>query len=623
MAKIVRPPFQSDEVPTPPPIRRVVPASSAGLSSPKSQSASDEGHAVSLAEPNSAGAGSATRPGAKKPSVPPVDIKEVAVRTMKDDLAAAKRVAPVTPSQAVLPRRGAPIKSDQATASAKEERAFPLPAKSSAPPIAIKPPLKKKKKVPKVIGITLAAVLVLALLAGSLWWFMWAQPGADVAEVAPAVLSASDVIPANTLLVMRYRLQSSQQRTRLQQLWAGQAELVASEQPVRQGAPLTVSALLAGNPRLLLQDETVGEFFFVLLPDQPRLFLVVPQTESTKLLLAEQTAWRVLEKGNWLVAHPRDVASYDAALTARSRSQAGGLLDLPSQFSMQIDLGTGYVAQLIPSALTAGLDMPVAQPMTLQAAVDADSGVLLFTTGQSAEIAASQPVNSKLPLLELLPADASVILVGSSVTENFGRWQPMLDQTVVEQPAVQQLLSELTDTYAFYRRQGADGIEDIGLVIRLPDALQSSLQHGDETLEKALTALLPMITASPLSGSVAFTDAAYADVPLRYANIAGHTQALDYAIVDDVLVVASSKEGMFALLDVVGGFAPSLATTRPWTEVIQQGNIVSSGDWLYLGYLQHPVLTDLLPQAVGALPFGVGVSGGGQPSRLSGALVIE
>ncbi|MBI3273615.1 MAG: hypothetical protein HYZ69_00570, partial [Candidatus Colwellbacteria bacterium] len=65
----------------------------------------------------------------------------------------------------------------------------------------------------------------------------------------------------------------------------------------------------------------------------------------------------------------------------------------------------------------------------------------------------------------------------------------LLDKTIIEEPAVKQLLSLLGQSFSYYIRENSAGGSDMGLIIALPVDLEKNLLLGDPALERSLSAL--------------------------------------------------------------------------------------------------------------------------------------
>lgn len=75
-----------------------------------------------------------------------------------------------------------------------------------------------------------------------------------------------------------------------------------------------------------------------------------------------------------------------------------------------------------------------------------------------------------------------------------------------------------------------------------------------------------------------FEEGEYSGLPIRYMNFGSSGRAVDYAVTDDLLLVATSRESMFALVDTARGARPSLAAS-PQFRPVQEA--ATGARWLF------------------------------------------
>lgn len=118
---------------------------------------------------------------------------------------------------------------------------------------------------------------------------------------------------------------------------------------------------------------------------------------------------------------------------------------------------------------------------------------------------------------------------------------------------------------------GTTGVRDS--VVLLPLRPDSAVQTPLRSLEPALASFGPYLGGgAPADG--AFLETTYQDTPLRYVNFGSPARAADYTVVDgNLLILATSRESMRAVLDTVRGKNPSLADTAEFSSLagIAQG----------------------------------------------------
>lgn len=526
----------------------------------------------------------------------------VVIRTMQDDLGASRQPTPAGVAAGTPPVPTAP-------------RTFPLPPQptTGGQKVVMVPAVKRRRRSRALITALIGTLAVVALAAGGVITYLTVFVPAEPTTEEGLIAEPLQVVPSEFTAVLRYRLASEDQ-----------ADIAAAWSA--SGTP-SVASLLKGDPRLLLAVGGPTQAFYVLLPEEPRPFLVAPRTALTTELLANTPDAQVLEQDGWYIAHPINTESYTTALTAGTLASVGGHPLMPAGApSEQVTLLFSQSAVSTLRQQVAGSQFAVGQLLELGLTGRFQTPGTLTFTGLADYQTPPTTASTDQQLLSLIPADATTLRVGANFQEDLARWQSVAaviaDETI-SQPAVRQLLDQLTTPYAYYRRTGADGSADIGLIITLPASLQGTLTPGNPALEQGLAAMLPLILDRRSAAPVSFLDATYNGVPLRYANLARNTQALDYAITGNTLFIASSKEGMFAALDVAAATAASFATAADHQPLFSQWGALPPARDIIIGSLTVPGITQLLPTQSGSVPFGLTIVPTPQgQTRLSGVLLI-
>jgi hypothetical protein len=544
--------------------------------------------------------------------------REVTIRTMRDDLTVAKK----QPNGAVAPAPATPEKN-MPPAGPTAQPAGQTPPLSARPqakaPGGVQQPQTRRKR--SIIGVLVKTVVMLVMLslAGAGGWLAVNYLSDGVGDIGEDddMFAVSEVIPRDALFVMQYSLENTANRFQIRQMWGIEED----------NTPISFTQFLNGNPELVLADSEAHSLYYVLLPDDPRLYVIVPRTEYIEEALAQYTDVQVLRKGSWYILHPISVNTYTQALEDGNMSATEGLLEVPQQFSMRLIIDPAYVGQLHELAYhLQGVGTQQAK-ITINASFDAQQSTVQFTTNNLGFVTKEEVRGQDLNLLQFIPRDVIHVHVGSNFAQDAAVFQDSgtleLHTAVLEQPAVQQLISELTGMYAYYIRQGEGQRQDIGLILELPEDMQRTLENEDETVETALQALIPLVTGRSITRSIAFTDGERGDMPLRYVNLAGHEQALDYTITDTHIFFASSKDGMFTLADTIMGEEEAV-TASPWQRIIQQEAISLGSQSFTLQILQHSLFTRILPHENGAsFLFGVSLYSRGDMQEVQGGVLIN
>lgn len=491
---------------------------------------------------------------------------------MQDDLRDIQRgVAPPQPTTE------APAPAPQ---PATNSAVFPLPPKDAPAKqkVVLAPAVTRRRG--RRLGLVVSFLLLVVILAGAAaaGWYYWYE-GTSVATqpVAMVTKDAASVLPASSVVLLQYYVNDAQQRTDLAAAWQGE-----------EVTP-TLTSLLNGDPRVLLLDADLKEFFYVVLEGTSRPYLVAPKTAHTEELFGDGTA-SVIEKDGWYIAHALAVAPYETALTAGTVTDEKWRAFIAADSSpnpLRLVISAAGLTQLRRTLAGAAFAVGAVQELRLAGTYDAAHHSFSW---QGIADTATPPQATQLPstLLSLLPAQFSMARLGAHFHQDVTQWVPSAPAGVGEvlgQPQVRQLIEQLTASYLVYLATSGSSVDSMGVAIELPAEVSRTLTLQDPALAQAMPALLALILDQRTIASVTFTEAEYAEVPLRYANIVGSSKALDYALTDTHLLLATSKDAMFALLDTVTATTAGAAATAPWSQVVAAVGTVPAADNLLLAAL--------------------------------------
>lgn len=522
----------------------------------------------------------------------------IVIRTMQDDLAdlkkavvAAPKVIPapvpvrsVLPPVPIRPITRTSITATAVSAPAAVPQRFPLPPKPQKT-VTTPPPRPQRHWGRRLLVVFLVLIFLGGTGLGG--WYAWNKWGGvtQLITKTPVVVPANEVLPAQTQLLIGYHLASPADRAAIKAAWQTSS-----------------GQLMAGNPSTLLADDAIQELYYVVLPDETRPYLVAPKTAASQQVFSQLDPDQVLEQDGWYIAHTLAVAAYQAALEQGKRTTT-----LPAGEPIVLEMVSPALQQLRQSLAGKNFAAGQLQGLNLNGKFNSDATALTFT-GSSSWRTTLPEGNTDLRLLVMIPGDATVVRLGSNFQEDIGRWQEVakvISSQLLDPPAVSSLVKQLATPYAYYHRLGPDGSLDVGLVIELPAILRGQLVLGDSALEEglqALTGLLQIPNIPVEFPQIAFTDTTYNDLPLRYVNLVGPTQTLDYAISGNHLLISTSKEGMRTLIDTTKGAGASFSPPAAW--------VIPAGREVILGSISQSALLELLPHdaKLTTLPFGLAIS---------------
>lgn len=494
---------------------------------------------------------------------------------MLDDLADV-RSGSKSPDLAAATPQEPPVEA------APEPAVFPLPAKPRTGDVSL--PQKRYSALPvrKVVS-ALIFFVSLAIVGSVTGWYFFAPQQTDTVPTENQFLVADihDVIPASASLWFRYNI-SQQNQDGIRLLWE------------KQGRSPSVDSLLAGDPRFIFADNDVSYLAYVMLPNTPTPFTLLPKTPGTEALVKNRDQTTVMEKDGWYILTSQNIASYRAALAQGAGAPLPQTLDknAPLIVSLSEDFSRSLLRNFIgdkatPSRLTLAMHLeanPVSSTLRLR-------GITSTTTSTSSVSSSS--------LLDHIPPQATFVTTGSNFHDAVEQWKtssPILDPQTLTTPEIVTLLGQLSTPYALFSLKTADNRSDLGLIVQLPAA--STLALKDPAVEHAVLALLPLYQELVTSATpIEFLDNTYNGIPLRYANFSNPLFALDYTVSNGYLVVSTSKDSMFATLDRLTTTNQTLATSPQWQQLFTEwGTRQPSSDTL-LGEFNPSIFGSLLPVA--------------------------
>ena len=566
-----------------------------------------------------------------------------AIHTMQDDLLQAKAKPSALPISKKLPQNGkvedlrpppvpaktkasSPASSPPITIPKKpptglkinsKNKAFPLPSqfpgKESAPPAINKPFLKNGGKLslpfpqktaspgPLWKTITIIAIIfaIGAIVAGiSLFTF-------NLLSRSPSDRQTTDiasVIPSSASLVVHYSFSDSAQREDIQNIWD-------------QTTPApTLTALLSGDPRLLMTDANLNDIYYVVLPNVTQPFLIVRQTDFTRNRLFSHTIpISVSEINDWYVAHASDTDQYTSTLDTDTGNSADTITNFPGSLPASSNELTPPITILLNQTVTSQIRRDIAgirvnnqssAMMTISAFPEGNRTIKIQSTLLNA---AAGLTNQQQ--LSFLPDDITSAYLGSNFKEDFE--QQMGFKTAQRSlSSISSLIKQLTESYAYYRRVGEDGQTDFGLIITVPPSMQETLTLGNAAFEELLPSFLTFAFQTAPASPPVFQETIYQNVPLRYSNIPNTAHALDYAIIDDQLIISTSQEGMQKTIQTFQGQSESVLTSASFTPLFNSWGLLPAANTIIIGRLLNKDILSILPVQPNAdnVNFGVAIS---------------
>ncbi len=501
---------------------------------------------------------------------PPVPTNELVIRTMKDDMSKMHSVPVVSP-----------LPSGDEASSAPSPAAFPLSSKQVTS--ASLPKSRAKHNV--IVGVVVIAVCAGLTAAGWYGYARWASQQI-VVKTPSQTRPVAEMIPKEAMAIVTYSLDSESRRTGAKVLWDAKG-------------PAVGGSAIDGDPRELLAIQDIPALYYIVMQDSQHPFLLINKTPGSEQYVATQSTVEHIDKDGWYILNRIGTDQYAAALERGTVAEAGSLPALRSASAVAQYIFTApYASKLFNGMASDALGISRIAETVFEVEAPSQDGTIRAHATTPIPPMPEKPTPAIEELTRLIPGDSEFGHIGFNFAEDVSAWQQetaRLDGSIMQQPAVRQFLSLLNTPYVLFKRTGSDGVRDIGLIIQLPESLQKSLKTGEPIIEQALPGFIPLIVGKALGIQSAFHDGTYQDVPVRYTNITGQTQALDYTVGDSFILISSSREGMGALVDIALGNGSDIQKKDPWKSLFEKTAALIEGKIVSFGSIQDPLFVSLMP----------------------------
>lgn len=500
---------------------------------------------------------------------------QLIIRTMKDDIAEMNSAPVAVPP----PQKRQEKKETPVFLSNSKPKEVSIPTSS----IVGNP---KRKRLNILIGSAYIFLFFLIIGGGIYSYMRWGNPSLS-GSLNIQELSLSQIIPKNALLFVDYNLETENNRIAIKQLWSE-----------RSGE--SVNGVTNGNPTNLLDISDVTHLYYLVMPDIQTPFLITKKSQGIEEYVSQHRELQSIEKGGWYVLHTANIDQYVATLTNEGAEEQSFLLNSGGNpnYLIQYAMNSSFVSQQFNALAASTIGLSQRDGLIFQVVAPTTDGTIRASSYVAGEPSGDGPVTETSELISLIPSDLTFGHVGLSLTADMEKLQSetsILNGDILAQPAVRQFISLFSTPYAIFERKGADGVRDIGLIVTLPSSLRANIKTGEPIVEQAMSALVPLVVGRVLGIQVVFNDGLYNAVPLRYVNINGQTQALDYTIGDNFLMVSSSREGMATLIDTSLSGKQGISLEEPWKGLGEKASDAIANKAFSIGILQDPVIRNLLP----------------------------
>ena len=507
--------------------------------------------------------------------------KPPAIHTMQDDLMQSK----TQPASLSVKENLPPVKTPR-TSSNERNLSLPFPKTAASTPSSLS----------RIITIFVIIFAISAIIAGiSLFVFSLLSRSSSNNQA----VTAPPAVPPQASLILHYDLVHPASRKDIKNIWD------------QTTSTPTLTTLLSGDPRLLMTSEDISNIYYVMLPNITQPFLVVPQTDYTHdVLFGHTVPISVSEMDNWYVAHATDADQYTGALITNNSDA----INLPFSDQEQseptspitIILKQDILGQIRRDIAGEGISKPD-ELLTISANIGEDNVIRIDSTLKTPPDTPGGSANQQQ--LSFLPDDITSAYLGNNFKEDFEQ-QLGFKTTQRSLPAISSLIKQLTEPYAYYQRPKKDGQADFGLIITIPLSMQDELTLGNAVFEELLPYFLTLAFETTLTSTLVFEQTVYQNIPLRYSNVPGSVHALDYAIIDNYIIVATSQEGMEKVIRTFQGANEPILTSASITSLFNSWGLLPATNSLIVGRLLNQDILSILPVQPGVenVSFGVTIS---------------
>lgn len=319
-----------------------------------------------------------------------------------------------------------------------------------------------------------------------------------------------------------------------------------------------------------LSEEDLGQSW------QNLIYAVLPGGTSSEplnaIILDKEDGVNLSANGNLVMEKlPNGVpVIIESAFSGRLDGLSGKFLggSIPFQeLSRNVALDSEYLYAGLGQKLALVRSLTLAAPGENNAMLSAFTGISqgnkVKINGNGYQTDTGKSVNMPWgSLLKAVPASAMAVSGQTGFQENADKWrlaqsnnarlQILLNSLNEKGTNIDKLKAGLAGVYVSGTLK-LKGIEPDGFaVLTIKDGLQDSVRSEMLELEAALRNFGPVIGNGSYSDAV-FQESLYKDVLVRFANFGDSSHAFDYAIVDSLLFVSTSKESMYSMIDAYKG----------------------------------------------------------------------
>ena len=475
------------------------------------------------------------------------------IRTMADDLLEVSRgvTVPVSAEIPATPPKVVSQPVEPAISSVSKQPVAPQRqpvTKSATPPAPIqvqKMPVGNTVAMPNVskesgkksflismfVGVGVALIMFVAVLAGYIYW-------------PKKTNTIADKIPADAVAFVS----------------------------IKRGSGALEMAVL---PKILdamgLSSDAIGskwnDLAYVVIPGSTASesvgFLMIDDASAINLGDNSNHVLKNLANGNTAIVLDKDSGRLDG-LSDKGMGDNADFRVLSKKLPASpeyIYFGSGESASMLSSFALLTKEQSPAQLFAVTPSVDGGK-FLPVMVAKSVDEKFNKNQLSWEMLIKAIPVSNIALSGYGSLSEGVDKWrqsqsnnpqmQTFLNALNGQDAVIEALRANLGPNFIVGSLVNASPIPDGIAVMPIKDGTTALVQAQMTNLEDVLKLLGPLVGGAPYDG-VVFEEANYRDVVIRYVNFGDARRSIDYAIVDSLLLVSTSKTSIEQMIDAYKG----------------------------------------------------------------------
>lgn len=339
-----------------------------------------------------------------------------------------------------------------------------------------------------------------------------------------------------------------------------------------------------------------GDLAYVVIPgstsSESISFLMTDDASSVSLGGNSNLVLKNLTNGNGAIVATKESGRL-AGLSGKSLGDNSDFRALSSKLPASpeyIYIGPGESASMLSVFSLLTKEQSPAYLFAVAPSTEGGKTLSLMGTNGSNENFVKNQISWETPI-KAIPVSIIALTGHGSLSTGVDQWrqdqsnnpqmQGFLNVLTAQVKTIDALKANLESNFIVGSLANTTSIPDGIAVLPIKDGTTALVKAQMTSLEDALKLLGPLIGGAPYT-DVVFEDNNYKDVAIRFVNFGDPSRSLDYAIIDSLLLVSTSKTSMQQMIDAYKGdvdnfannFASQSTGQADWQYVRLDENIV-------------------------------------------------